>query len=56
MLNFISSGSALLRSVGTLRTQSALFMYVDRENNLLKPEEEWFQNTENMNEYRGESN
>lgn len=54
--NFISSGSALLRSVGTLRTQSALFMYVDRENNLLKPEEEWFRNTENMNEYRGESN
>ena len=39
--NLVSTGSELLRSVGTLRISSALYNYVDRENNWVLPKEYW---------------
>lgn len=39
--NLVSSGSELLRSIGTLRISSALYNYVDRENGWILPEENW---------------
>lgn len=39
--NLVSTGNELLRSVGTLRLASALYLYVDRENDLILPQECW---------------
>lgn len=39
--NLVSTGSELLRSIGTLRISSALYNYVDRENNWVLPKEYW---------------